>query len=154
MKHTITTTADSYKIEFEGELIAEADSSVQITDWDEREFLLNLYAIVGGGFVVVIELNSSNAGIADVVEAERVDSVSNAEAAFLVFEPMAYIKTRSLLFRDSKQSEKQVAKWVDDAYESAMHAILEKLREYKSEHPDCDLVSPKKPKGQSRLLGF
>jgi hypothetical protein len=141
----------SREIKFSGKLICQASDSFEMTDWDERELLLQLFSNDEGGFVASIEFSSLNFSIATAREAEHLDTIGDVEKFFLAFNPLdhVFLNRRS----DFSTSSKHRRRHLSELYARLVKELLTTAGQFRDEHPGVERVPSANGKEVNHLLG-
>ena len=124
---------------FSGRLLCDVSDSIGMTEWDERSIKLKLFAMEEGGFIGVIELDSSNYSYASVQEAAELDDRIQVENFFLAFDPTIHVS-----YSRQRLSEPRMIHRISDLmsmHQQLTESVLIALNEYLAVVPDCERLT-------------
>lgn len=119
---------DRPELRFEGQLIAESRFEVDLDDEYDRSFVLQVYAIDGGGFVSTLRYATTSIAEKANFWYEDMDQFKDVENFFYVFEANEVIKGFGQLNRNDREKANLVCKRVAKRYESSMFKFLDLVR--------------------------
>ena len=131
--------ADGKSHTFLGRLLCDISDSIGMTEWDERSIKLQLFAMQEGGFVGVIELDSSNYSYANVQEAAELDDRIQVENFFLAFDPTVHVS-----YGRQRHRETQMIHRLSDLvlmHQELTDSVLIALAEYLAVVPGCERLT-------------
>ncbi|MFK7768401.1 MAG: hypothetical protein AB8B55_14355 [Mariniblastus sp.] len=138
-------SSDGTEIRHAGELVHKDSFEVVPNDQITRNFVLDVYAVEGGGFVTSIEFQTSCSREESVKFCEEADNLDEVEKFFYVFDLGEHLLPGDNLAQPQKLEHSNILKWLAKEYESRMHAFLEVVNKRIAELGYTDRISDQKP---------
>jgi len=86
MNECLVSDLGGRELRFQGNLILERETQVDLHDEFTRSFAIKVYAVEGGGFVPTLEYTTTSPGEKPVRTFENVDTMKDIECFYFVFE--------------------------------------------------------------------
>ena len=142
------------ELRFIGQLIAETEFSVDLDDNAIRKFNLRAFAIDGGGFVAVLQYQTTSDSEENLLSYEDMDQFKDVENFFYVFEANEVFRNFDALRRSDREAAGLICKRIAKAYESSLFKFLDVLRSRCQKQNLADRMEEKPKPSILRTLGL
>ena len=139
---------------FQGQLIEETKFSIDLNDEERREFTLTAYAIEGGGFVPMLQYDTTSKSESPLVTYEELDQFKDVENFFYMFEAKEVIIGYDRLARSDREQAAKTCKQIAKVYEASLFRFLDLIGSRTSQQKFGDRVEVKAKPSILRTLGL
>jgi hypothetical protein len=132
--------SDDVELNFDGELIHQAESVVSLEDGRHRKFLVSAYAVEGGGYVSSIEYQTDCSQEKPVVIFEQTDVFEDVETFFYAFDVCELMLPIKRLSLDEKADRERRTRKISQKFETMMFEFLDAAKRSAEEHHFGDRI--------------
>ena len=152
MNEYLVTDLDGPELRFQGDLILERQTQVDLNDEFERTFGIQVYVVRDGGFVATLEYSTTSPSEKPVRTFENVDAMKDIECFYLVFETNEVMGVSKGLARAELNKRSENTRRLGKQYENFIFPLLDEIRETAEKNGFADKPIEKK-KPLWKLLG-
>ena len=113
------------ELRFTGQLVAETSFNADFKDEEKREFRLCVYAVEGGGYVAMLQYNTTSENEKPLVLYEDLDLFKDVENFFYLFEANEIMRKLKQVGQTERENLASLARRMVKAYESQMFKFLD-----------------------------
>lgn len=155
MNEILIRNENQPELRFNGQLIAETKFGVDFCDDATREFNLRVYAIENGGFVSMLQYDTTSDSEKPLVWYEDMDCFKDVENFFFVFEANEVIRDYDRLNRGNREQSASSCRRIAKAFETSLFQFLDHVRSRASQLKFGDRIAERESKPSIlRALGL
>ena len=145
MNEYLVTDLGGKEFRFQGELIVQRKTQVDLQDEFDRSFAINVYGVEQGGFVATLEYSTTSPSEKAVRTFENVDAMKDIECFYLVFEINEVMSVSKGLTRTELDQRSKNSRRLARQFETFIFPIVDEIRDTAAKRGFVDKpVEPKK----------
>ena len=146
MKEYLVSDLNGRELRFQGDLILERETQVDLKDEFDRTFAIKVYGVEQGGFVATLEYSTTSPSEKPVRTFENVDAMKDIECFYLVFEINEVMGVSKGLTRAELDQRSKNIRRLARQFETFIIPIVDEIRDTAEKRGFVDKpVEPKNP---------
>ena len=129
MNECLVSDLNDREFRFQGELILERETPVDLHDEYARSFAIEVYAVEGGGFVSTLEYATASPDEKPIRTFENVDAMKDIECFYFVFETNEVMGESKGLTRAEWDQQIENNRRLEKRFEKFIFPLLDEIRD-------------------------